>query len=304
MNFLYLFRERFSRCLHLLFQYALFYAAVMTEQGTLFVVSTPIGNLDDITFRAVKVLKEVSLVACEDTRRTGKLLAHYGISKPLVSYYDPVETKKLPRILAKLRKGEEVALVSDAGTPLISDPGWKLVDAAVKENIPVVPVPGSSSILAALVASGLPSSPFVFWGFPPRRKGQLTSLLRKAANVSGTHIFFESPKRVFSTLSCMKDVWGDLRVVLAREVTKVHEEFIRGTLSSVMEVVQGRSEIKGELVILVDLSETSMELWIDKALTLHQEGFSDKDIVKVLKILFDAPRNRVYSLLREKREEK
>jgi 16S rRNA (cytidine1402-2'-O)-methyltransferase len=271
--------------------------------GTLYVVSTPIGNLEDLSPRAERILREVHLIAAEDTRVTGKLLAHFNITTPQSSYHEYNKINKLEAILSALEKGD-VALVSDAGTPLISDPGWKLVDAAVKENIPVVPVPGSSSILAALVASGLPSSPFVFWGFPPRRKGQLTSLLRKAANVSGTHIFFESPKRVFSTLFCMKDVWGDLRVVLAREVTKVHEEFIRGTLSSVMEVVQGRSEIKGELVILVDLSETSMELWIDKALTLHQEGFSDKDIVKVLKILFDAPRNRVYSLLREKREEK
>jgi len=224
---------------------------MVEKAGTLFVVSTPIGNLEDMTLRALRVLKEVDMVACEDTRRSRRLLPHYGIEAPLVSYYAPKESQKMGYILERLREGRDVALITDAGTPLLSDPGWRLVREALDAGIAVVPVPGPSSVLAALVASGFPLQPFTFWGFPPRNRGDLVSFLKEIGSFPGVHVFFESPGRLLSTLEVMLQERGNRRAVVARELTKVHEEFIRGSLAFVWVVVARREGVKGDFVLLV-----------------------------------------------------
>ncbi len=265
------------------------------KTGVLYVVSTPIGNLEDITLRALRVLKEVDVIACEDTRHSRKLLSHYGISKPLVSYYAPKEAQKTEQLIRQLQDGARVALISDAGTPLLSDPGWLLVKEAVERDIPVVPVPGPSSVLAALVASGLPVKPFAFWGFPPRKRGELEAFLKEVASFPGVHVFFESPRRVVATLEVMLQVWGDRRAVVARELTKVYEEFIRGTLSSVGEELASREGVKGEVVLLVEGGREVEEPWRDKARLLIKEGLSPRDVAKALKVLYGVSRREVYS---------
>ena len=263
--------------------------------GTLYLVSTPIGNLEDITFRAIRVLREVDLIACEDTRRSKKLLSHYGISKPMISYYSPKEAQRVPLLLDRLKKGENVALITDAGTPLLSDPGWRLVKEVIEEGIPLVPVPGPSALLAALVASGLPAYPFAFWGFPPRKKGKLLHFLKSIKGMGLTHVFFESPRRILSTLEVMEEAWGERRVVVAREMTKAHEEFIRGSLREVRASLEARKEVKGEVVLLVEGREE--EPWKDKALALAKEGFSAKEVAKILKVLYGVSKREVYSFL-------
>jgi len=263
--------------------------------GTLYLVSTPIGNLEDITLRAIRVLREVDLIACEDTRRSKKLLSHYGISKPMISYYSPKEAQRVPLLLDRLKKGENVALITDAGTPLLSDPGWRLVKEVIEEGIPLVPVPGPSALLAALVASGLPAYPFAFWGFPPRKKGKLLHFLKSIKGMGLTHVFFESPRRILSTLKVMEEAWGERRVVVAREMTKAHEEFIRGSLREVRASLEARKEVKGEVVLLVEGREE--EPWKDKALALAKEGFSAKEVAKILKVLYGVSKREVYSFL-------
>ncbi len=264
--------------------------------GVLYVVSTPIGNLEDITLRALKVLKEVDLIACEDTRRSRKLLSHYNISKPLVSYYAPKEAQKAGLILNRLKKGEKVALITDAGTPLLSDPGWRLVKGAVEMGISVVPVPGPSSLLAALVASGLSTCPFIFWGFPPKKKGELVSFLGDLRGMKATHVFFESPRRIKGLLEVMEGVLGDRRAVVAREITKMHEEFLRGTLREVRELIEERGEVKGELVLLVEGGE-EQEVWWEGAQRLAGAGFTVKEVAKALRVLYGVPKREVYALL-------
>ncbi len=272
----------------------------MKEQaGILYVVSTPIGNMEDITLRALRVLKEVDFVACEDTRHTKKLLAHYGINKPLVSYYAPREAQKAEVVLQRLEEGDKVALVADAGTPLLSDPGWLLVKNAIERGVPVVPVPGPSSIMASLVVSGLPLKPFTFWGFPPRKGGKLKGFLEEIAPLPGVHLFFESPRRILTTLEAMLEVWGDRRAVLAREVTKLHEEFIRGSLSSIKGALSSRGTVKGEMVLMVEGGEAPGEPWVEKGRRLLKEGFSVRDVAKILKVLYGVPRREVYSEILE-----
>ena len=266
--------------------------------GVLYVVSTPIGNLEDVTLRALRVLKEVDFIACEDTRHSRKLLSHYSISKPMVSYYAPKEAQKAGFILERLKRGERVALITDAGTPLLSDPGWRLVKKAVEAGVPVVPVPGPSSILAALVASGLSICPFAFWGFPPKKEGELKTFLKEVVAYPGVHVFFESPRRVLTTLEVMAQVWGDREAVVAREVTKVHEEFIRGTLSSLKEELAARGEVRGEMVLMVAGGEGREEPWEEKVKRLLEEGFSLRDVAKILKVLYGTSRRDVYSRMR------
>jgi 16S rRNA (cytidine1402-2'-O)-methyltransferase len=219
--------------------------------GTLYLVPTPIGNLEDITLRALRVLKEVDFVACEDTRQTVKLMNHYGIKKSLVSFFTYNQLQRLPRILADLRAGKNVALVSDSGTPGISDPGFYLIRGAIDEHIPVVPLPGPSAVTTALVASGLPMDGFVFLGFLKRKAGKVRKELREAVVPGKTIVFYESPYRVKRTLTLCRDVFTDeAQVVLAREITKKFEEFIRGTLGTVIDAIKDR-DLRGEFVILV-----------------------------------------------------
>jgi len=218
--------------------------------GKLYIVSTPIGNLGDFTFRAVDVLKSVQLIAAEDTRVSGVLLKHYEIPTPMLSYHDHNKTMATPGLLRKLEAGDDIALISDAGTPLISDPGFYLVRAAVAQNIEVVPIPGASAMLAALVAAGLPSDRFTFEGFLPRKKGRQTRFKLLAQNPR-TIILYESPHRVAKTLKDIGEYMGDRQVVIAREITKKFEEFIRGSVSEIREQLDTRS-IKGEVVIMIE----------------------------------------------------
>lgn len=221
------------------------------KSGTLYVVATPIGNLLDMTLRALGILSGVSVIAAEDTRHTGQLLSHFHITTPLVSCHDFNEEYRSESLLIRLKKGDSVALVSDAGTPSISDPGYRLVCRAIEHGISVVPVPGPSAAMAALCVSGLATDRFVFIGFPSRKKKRLAEQLQELKRETRTMIYYESPRRVTDLLKDMKDVFGDRDAVVARELTKVHEEFIRGRLSGILSDLAGRDSIKGEITVIV-----------------------------------------------------
>ena len=211
----------------------------LTSQGTsggkLYIVGTPIGNLEDITLRAIRTLKEVDLIACEDTRRTLQLLKHYGIRTRTMSYHEHNELTRAPELVIDMEQGTSIALVTDAGMPVISDPGFRLVHLAIRHNIPVVPVPGASAFVAALAASGIPVDHFRFLGFLPSKKGARRKSLEDLRNSSKTLIFYEAPHRVAEMLRDVCEILGDREIVIAREVTKVHEEFLRGSASQVLE---------------------------------------------------------------------
>ena len=219
------------------------------DKGKLYIVSTPIGNLSDFTFRAVETLRNVELIATEDTRVSGVLLKHYDIETSMLPYHDHNKVQVTPGLLSKLEAGDDIALITDAGTPLVSDPGFYLVRAAIKDNIEVVPIPGASAMLAALVAAGLPSDRFTFEGFLPRKKGRQTRF-KLLAEDTRTIILYESPHRVVKTLRDIGEHMGDRQVVIGREITKKFEEFIRGSVSEIREQLDTRS-IKGEVVIMI-----------------------------------------------------
>jgi len=219
--------------------------------GTLFVVATPLGHLEDLTLRALRVLRETALVACEDTRRTGTLLRAHGIFTPTTSYFEHNERWKGERILETLRSGHDVALVSDAGTPGISDPGYRLVRDARARGLPVVPVPGPSAAIAALSVSGLPTDRFLFVGFLPPRPGARRRALEELAAGRPTLVFYESPARVVDSLADMVAVLGDREAFLCREATKVHEEYVRAPLSALRSSLEAREAVRGEIVLVV-----------------------------------------------------
>jgi len=219
--------------------------------GTLYLVATPIGNLEDITYRAVRTLRDAGLIACEDTRQTRKLLDHYGIAQPLVSYHEHNEAARAEELLSRMQAGESVALVSDAGMPLVSDPGYRVVNAAIRAGIRVVPVPGPSALVAALAASGLPTDAFTFGGFLPAKSGQRVRVLEAAQEETATLIFYETPHRIVEALGDIERVLGERPVVVARELTKVHEEFLRGTAGEVRAALAGRPAVKGEITLLI-----------------------------------------------------
>ena len=219
--------------------------------GILYVVASPIGNLEDITFRAVRILKECDLIACEDTRHTLKLLNHYGVEKPLISYHDHNELERSAELIARLRHGSSVALISDAGMPLVADPGYRLVAAAVAEGISVQPIPGPSALVTALAASGLPTDLFRFGGFLPPKSGQRSSVLEALKSDPATLIFYEAPHRILDTLADVDRIMGGRPIVIARELTKTHEEFLRGTARQVLEILQARDAVKGEITLLI-----------------------------------------------------
>lgn len=223
----------------------------MNLEAGLYIVSTPIGNLEDITLRALSVLKEVDLIACEDTRRTGLLLAHYQIKNRLISYHEYNKLQRTPEILELLRQGKSVALVSDAGTPGISDPGFYLIRAAIEKNYRMIPIPGASAILAGIVISGLPSDRFAFEGFLPKREGRKMKKLEDLKLEPRTMIFYDSPNRVKRTLNDMLEIFSDRRIVLVRELTKKFEETLRGKISEIIEILEQR-ELKGEIVLIVE----------------------------------------------------
>jgi 16S rRNA (cytidine1402-2'-O)-methyltransferase len=219
--------------------------------GTLYLVGTPIGNLEDITFRAVRVLKEVDLIACEDTRHTRKLMDRYGIGKPTVSYHEHNELQRSPELIAKLLGGTTVALVSDAGMPLICDPGYRLVRAAIDSGIRVEAVPGPSAVLTALAASGLATDSFHFGGFLPAKSGQRLRELEGLKDYASTLVFYEAPHRIVETLAAVEQALGDRPVVVARELTKMHEELLRGTAAEVRAALSARESVRGEITLLI-----------------------------------------------------
>lgn len=219
--------------------------------GKLLVVATPIGNLDDLSPRAQAAFESADLVACEDTRHTGRLLAHLGIKKPLISLHEHNERQRLPRLLADLEEGKVIALASDAGTPLLSDPGFLLVREAAARGVRIEPIPGPAAPLAALVVSGLPPYPFTFAGFSPPKSGKRRTFFKQWADLGHTLVFFESPHRLIPSLEDALAELGDRPVAVARELTKLHEEVLRGPLSEVLEKLRGRPTLKGEFVIVV-----------------------------------------------------
>jgi 16S rRNA (cytidine1402-2'-O)-methyltransferase len=225
--------------------------AEQTKPGTLYVVATPIGNLEDISYRAVRVLKEADLIACEDTRHTAKLLHHYGIEKPTVSYHEHNEAARAEELVTKMEQGLNVAQVSDAGMPGISDPGYRVIKLAIERGVPVVPIPGASAVIAALAASGLPTDSFHFLGFLPSKSGQRRTTLEALRVAKHTTVVYEAPHRIAETMKDIVELLGpDRPVVLARELTKVHEEFIRGSAAEVLQRVHAH-ELKGEMTLLI-----------------------------------------------------
>ncbi len=222
--------------------------------GILYIVATPIGNMDDITLRAIRTLQEADLIACEDTRHTRKLMNHLGIDKPTVSYHEHNESQRAAELAAKLEGGAKIALVSDAGTPLVSDPGYRLVAAALKAGANVVPIPGASALLSALVGSGLATDSFRFCGFLPPKTAARRRLLEEMMDASCTLIFYEAPHRVIESLRDIAGLDPDRHVVVARELTKLHEEFLRGTAVAIGRELESRTAVKGEITLLIEKS--------------------------------------------------
>ena len=252
--------------------------------GTLYIVSTPIGNLEDITLRAVRILKEVNAIAAEDTRHTQKLLNKFDIHTPLTSYHDHNKEEKAPVLVSRLLEGRNVALVSDAGTPGISDPGYFLINLAIDQKIPVVPIPGATAAIAALSVSGLPTDRFVFEGFLPSKHTARLKRLEELTKEDRTLIFYEAPHRILQTLDDMQTVLGDRKTVLPRELTKIHEQVLRGSLSEVKKQLEAGS-MKGEFTIILQAAIEEPMKPVDtleylKNLMLHR-GMSKKEAVAV-----------------------
>ncbi len=278
----------------------LVFAMIVSVSGTLYVVATPIGNLDDITTRAVRTLRGVDRIACEDTRHTRRLLDHYGIAKPLVSYHEHNELARAEELLAELTAGSNIALVSDAGTPLIADPGYRLVAQARARGIAVCPIPGPSALLTALSASGLPTDAFYFGGFLPAKKTQRRKTLEELKNYPATLVFYEAPHRILEALDDVAEVLGARRMTLGRELTKIHEEFLTGEPAELRDTLAKRPSIKGEITLMIGKAEapaadaTPIEEAFDKLLksgvprmeamkTLARErGLSKRDVYQKL----------------------
>jgi len=251
--------------------------------GRLYLVATPIGNLEDITYRAVRILGEAGVIACEDTRQTHKLLERYGIQKPTISYHEHNEAERSADLVARMVNGTIVALVSDAGMPLVSDPGYRLVRAAIDAGVPVIPIPGASASLAALAASGLATDAFHFAGFLPAKTGQRIRTLESLANEEATLVFYEAPHRILETLEAIEATLGPRPVVVARELTKIHEEFLRGTAAEIRTQLAARDSIKGEITLLVGKAEAPPpdDTPIDEAVeALVREGVPRMDAIK------------------------
>ena len=220
--------------------------------GTLYLVATPIGNLADITQRALQILNDVDLIACEDTRHTHKLLNHYGLSTNTISYHEHNEQKRATELIDRLKQGTNIAVVSDAGTPSISDPGFRLVRAAIENDIKIVPIPGPSALITALIAAGLPTDEFFFAGFLPARANARRARLSELQSVPGTLIFYEAPHRLAQTLKDAYEILGEREAVVARELTKLHEEIRRGRLSELTTDYTEKTDARGEIVVLID----------------------------------------------------
>jgi 16S rRNA (cytidine1402-2'-O)-methyltransferase len=247
----------------------------------LYLVATPIGNLEDITLRALRVLKEVDRIACEDTRQTQKLLNHYNITTRTISYHEHNEMTRAAELVKDLQEGSSVALVTDAGMPGISDPGFRLISLAIRHQVPVVPIPGASAFLAALVASGLPTDSFRFSGFLPAKRGERRAALEAIKGSPRTQVFYEAPHRIVEALIDVVEVLGNERhVVIAREVTKLHEEFLRGRAGEMLETLKSRDAVKGEITLLIakaEEAESGVAAWQDVSVRLRIEQIMAKE---------------------------
>ncbi len=267
----------------------------------LYVVATPIGNRDDITLRALDILQRVDLIAAEDTRKSGRFLAHHRIKNQLVSYHEHNETKRTPQLIEKLLAGTSIALICNAGTPSVSDPGFRLIAAAIEHKIVVTPIPGVTAATAALSVSGLPTDSFLFVGFAPKKKGKRTKFLKALGARSESLVFYESPKRIISLLQDIIACMGDRYAMLAREMTKLHEEFVRGTVSQILSVVSSRSTVKGECTLLVAGRDPSDEMDIQSLkaaieAALENEIGSLSEISRTIAQKFGFPKKTVYDL--------
>jgi 16S rRNA (cytidine1402-2'-O)-methyltransferase len=267
--------------------------------GALYVVATPIGNREDITLRALNVLRKVDQIAAEDTRKTRRFLAQYDITGNLISYHDHNESERTPKLIAKLKKGRSIALVCNAGTPTVSDPGYRLLEAALANDLEVIPIPGVSAATAALSISGLPTDSFVFMGFLPKKKTRRLLLLGETAAEPRTLIFYESPKRILTLLDEIKDKMGDRKSVLAREMTKIHEEFIRGRLSELRAVLSERPDVKGECTLLVAGCEGGNAIGWDTIRTEIRNTLVSNDVrvsevARNISKKFNIPKNKAY----------
>ena len=274
--------------------------------GTLYIVATPIGNLEDMTLRALRVLREAAVIACEDTRHTRKLLDHFTIGTPTVSYHEHNEAQRSAELVERLSRGESIALVSDAGTPLVSDPGHRLVAAAIAAGVPVVPVPGPSAAMGALSASGLATDQFRFCGFLPAKSGQRRKALEERKHEDCTLIFYEAPHRILDTLADAAEVFGPRPVVVARELTKMHEEFLRGSAAEVREQLGARPSVKGEFTLLISPAikgeEVHEEASIEDAVgALEQQGISRMEAIKQVARERGLGKREVYRLVAEQR---
>ena len=271
--------------------------------GTLFVVATPIGNLEDITLRALRVLREVDLIACEDTRQTRKLLDRHGISKPLVSYHEHNEEARAEELLRELDAGKNIALVSDAGTPLIADPGYRMVALARERGVTVTPIPGASALVSALSASGLPTDAVFFGGFLPAKKTQRRKMLEKAREYPATLVYYEAPHRIVECLEDIAEVLGPRRATMARELTKVHEEFLTGEVLELRDALAKRPAIKGEITLMIEKGETedtdpsTVEEAFEK---LVESGISRMDAMKTIARQRGLSKREVYQRLNER----
>ena len=271
--------------------------------GILYLIATPIGNLEDITLRALRVLREeVAVIACEDTRQSRKLLEHYQIQKPLISYHEHNEANRTEELIERMERGESVALISDAGTPLVSDPGYRVVNAAIERGIAVVPLPGASAVLAGLAASGLPTDEFRFVGFLPAKSGARRKALEALSDERATVIAYESPHRLLDTLVDMAEVFGSRRIVVARELTKLHEEFLRGPAGEVQAELVKRPSVKGEITILIGRSEEKAPIGdpLEEIQRLQsEEGLDRMEAIKVVAKRLGLPKREVYRLSAE-----
>ncbi len=272
----------------------------LKEKGILYIVATPIGNLEDITIRAINILKEVDCIAAEDTRHTLKLLNHLEISKPLISYHRHNEETKSDILLEKLKNGENIALVSDAGTPGICDPGEEIICKCIEEKIKIVPIPGACAIVNALICSGLDTKKFLFLGFLSINKKIRKEELEKIENSQETIIIYEAPHKLKETLKDLSNILENRKITIARELTKIHEEFVRGTAKELLETFQ---EVKGEMVLIIEKNQakvkTNEEILANLTLEEHynyyeEKGFEKKEIIKKIAKDRNLPKNEIY----------
>jgi len=277
--------------------------------GTLFVVATPIGNLEDITARALRTLREVALIAAEDTRRTSHLLARYSIHTPTTSLHEHNERQKAATLIDRLKRGEDVALVSDAGTPVVSDPGQHLIRSAIDAGIRVEPIPGPSAVMAALTASGFPADSFTFLGFPPVRSKDRSAWFRRLSTIQGTVVFFEAPHRIRRTLEELLSAVGDRAAVVCREMTKIHETLVRGPISTVVDSLGGA---RGELTVVVDFGDmpeiiesrpaTEQDLAIELGEITESERLTRREAINVLARRHGRSPNDIYKAVERGRK--